>query len=94
MKSVVQLVLWYLKQNAIAFDQVGNTLLGGWADETLSSRAYRADVDGKLLGKVFRPLIDFVFFFEDDHCRKSYLSEVRKNQHSRKIHSPHYQEEL
>lgn len=30
-----------LKQIAIAVDQLGNTLLGGWADETLSARAYR-----------------------------------------------------
>lgn len=40
--------MWrYLKQVLIAFDQLINALLGGWADETLSSRAWRHYVKGR-----------------------------------------------
>ena len=36
----------YGKRTLIAFDQLINTLLGGWPDETLSSRCYRWARDG------------------------------------------------
>lgn len=81
---------WYLMQNLIALDQTGNALLGGWADETLSSRAYRADRDGRLFGRIFRPLIDALFFFEKEHCKNAYLSEIRRGNHSRKLRDPAY----
>jgi hypothetical protein len=68
------------KQILISIDQLLNTLLGGFADETLSSRAYRAERDGKLFGKVFRPIIDLVFLFEPLHCYNSYISEVKRKQ--------------
>ena len=55
-----------MKQFLIAFDQLINTMIGGYADETLSARAWRADRDGKILGKIFRPTIDFLFFFEKE----------------------------
>ena len=67
-----------MKQVFIAIDQLANTLLGGYADETLSARAWRAEQDGKIFGKIFRPLIDTIFFFDKDHCYTSYLSEVHK----------------
>ena len=38
-----------MKQVAIAFDQLINTLLGGYADETLSARAHRMRVKKSLL---------------------------------------------
>lgn len=72
-----------MKQFLIAFDQLINTILGGYADETLSARAWRAEVKGKFFGKVFRPLIDFILFFDKDHCYNSYLSEVQKRQFPR-----------
>ena len=31
----------WLLQILVGVDQLGNTLLGGWADETISARAYR-----------------------------------------------------
>jgi hypothetical protein len=72
----------YLLQNLIAVDQLLNTLLGGYADETLSSRSYRAERDGKLFGKITRPIIDMVFniFGDKQHCYNSYISE-RDNYH-------------
>ena len=73
----------YLLNIAIAFDQLLNALLDGAPDETLSSRAYRADRDGKLFGRVFRPVIDVLFFFQPRHCYESYLDEVRRRQYPR-----------
>lgn len=71
----------YLKANLIALDQLGNTLLGGSPDETLSARAYRVEQKGRLWGRLLRPAIDLVFrAFERDHCRLSYLSEVSRSQ--------------
>lgn len=70
----------YLLNNAIAFDQQVNTLLGGSPDETLSARAYRTEQHGKVFGRFFRPLIDALFFFDKEHCHKAYLSEFRKLQ--------------
>ena len=68
-------------QVAIAIDQLANTLLGGTADETLSARAYRAHRDGKMLGKLFMPLIDLLFFWQGPgHCKNAYIKEFeRKN---------------
>lgn len=71
---------WFL-QLLIAIDQLLNVLVtpfsgGAWADETLSSRAYRMDRDGKPWGRVTRPLIDTLFFFQDHHCEKAYLHEL------------------
>ncbi len=71
---------YYLLNNAIAFDQQLNALLGGSPDETLSARAYRTEQQGKIFGKFFRPLIDGLFFFDKDHCRKAYNAEFHKLQ--------------
>ena len=66
----------YLLNVAIALDQLGNALRGGSPDETLSAAAWRTEQKGRLLGRIFRPLIDLVFaLFEKDHCRKSFESE-------------------
>lgn len=76
--------LWrYLIQILVAVDQLANAILWGAPDETLSSRAYRADRDGKILGRVLRPLIDLMFFFDPDHCRQAYLAEVHRRQYSK-----------
>jgi hypothetical protein len=70
----------YLLHVLIAIDQLANALLGGAADETLSARAWRAEAQGKVLGRVFRPMIDAIFFFDPQHCRKAWLAEVHKQQ--------------
>ena len=76
---------FYALQFLIALDQLANTLLGGYADETLSARAWRADQNGKVLGRVMRPLIDalslvITFGRDRNHCRDSYESEVQRRQ--------------
>lgn len=64
----------YLKQIAIAIDQLLNALIGGYADETLSSHAYRMWLQGKPWG-FLKYVIDRLFFLEQEHCLSSYLSE-------------------
>ena len=68
----------YGKNLFIAFDQLANALLGGWPDETLSSRAWRRDLEDDVSWP--RKLIDAIFFWESDHCRDSYYSEVERRQ--------------
>lgn len=64
----------------IAIDQfvwVLITLGDGCPDETLSAAAWRMERQGKLFGRVFRPVFDVLFYFlERDHCYRSYKSEI------------------
>lgn len=46
-------------------------------DETASSAAWRMERDGKFFG-FFRPVIDAVFFFDPQHCKSSYESEMER----------------
>lgn len=66
-----------VKQILIALDQLINTLFGGWADETLSSRAYRQSIKGNDRP---RAIIDALFFWQPQHCRGAYESEQRRLQ--------------
>lgn len=68
-----------MRQVLIAIDQLFNTLLGGWADETLSARSWRLRETSKRW-KVAHRVIDALFFFEKDHCYNSYVSEAMRNQ--------------
>lgn len=73
----------WLLQLGIAVDQVLNVLItpfhgGAWADETLSARAYRMDQDGKPWGRILRPLIDMLFFWQDQHCRTAYRYDIQR----------------
>ena len=63
----------YGKNLLIAVDQLVNALLGGYCDETLSSRAWRWENEGVCSWP--RRFIDLVFFWEEKHCRESYVSE-------------------
>ena len=65
-------------QIAIAVDQFCNTLLGGWADETLSSRAWRLRQAGPGWA-VFRRVVDALFFWQAGHCEAAYRSELERN---------------
>ena len=82
-----QLLKEYGIQCFIAFDQLLNALIPpldgtvSYADETLSARSYRAHRDGKIMGKLFMPLIDLLFFWQGpNHCKNAYVKEFeRKN---------------
>lgn len=67
----------------VALDQLAWVILSlgnGSPDETISAAAWRMEMQGKLAGRVLRPLIDALFWFDPDHCRKSYISEFKKLQ--------------
>lgn len=72
----------YIWKVAIALDQLLNTLLAGWPDETLSSRTYRlanlADCKKKRW-VIAEKVINAIFFWQKDHCYQSYLSELERN---------------
>lgn len=67
------LAIWrYVFNLLIAIDQLGNTLIGGYPDETISSRAGKGALRGSVFWTFAATFIDILFLpFERDHCRKS-----------------------
>lgn len=63
----------------IAVDQLLNTLLAGWPDETLSSRAHRMD-GRKRRWTIARAVIDGLFFWQTAHCKQAFESERLRRQ--------------
>lgn len=66
-----------IEQVAVAFDQFVNACFGGWADETLSCRAWRQR-EKKRRWKIMRRVIDALFFWQKDHCRQAFESELNR----------------
>ncbi|HDR1088793.1 DNA helicase UvrD [Pasteurella multocida] len=74
----------YLFHLAVALDQLFNAALGGAADETLSSRTYRGAVlsaEPKKRWRVLHKIINGLFFWEKNHCKGAYDSEVLRRQY-------------
>jgi hypothetical protein len=75
----------YLFNILVALSQLGNVLLGGYPDESMSARAWRTGSRGKWPGALTRPLIDFVFWVvtlgrDTQHCKDAYESELLRRQ--------------
>lgn len=66
------------KNILIAVDQLINTVAGGYPDETFSSRCWRWSKDGKRDWP--RKIVDGTLFWDKDHCRESYESELLRRQ--------------
>ena len=68
-----------MKKIALWLDQLTMWLLSLGtcrAGEYLSSAAWSLEQNGKLAGRIFRPLIDRIFArWESDHCYKSWLGQ-------------------
>ena len=68
----------------IALDQLAwviITLGKGYPDETISAAAWRTEQQGKIAGRVLRPLVDLLFRpLERDRCYRAWLSEVQRSQ--------------
>jgi hypothetical protein len=68
-----------MKQSLIALDQLANTVVWikgdgfGYADETLSARAWRLRQQSNAWRR-----IDRIFFWDPGHCRTAYESEVER----------------
>jgi hypothetical protein len=69
----------YFLHILISLDQLGTTLVGGYPDETLSSYAYRLNLQGKRGGLIFMPLINWMFR-NPNHCYLAYQEEVQNLQ--------------
>ena len=72
--------MMHLLQILVAIDQLLNAITGGYADETLSARAYRMRAKGQPYWGWTANAIDALFFWQDDHCELAYLSEVKRRQ--------------
>lgn len=70
----------WISQVGLALTRLGNAILGGRAEESLSSRAWRADCNRKAWGRIFRPAIDVIFrvFGKQNHCLHAYKEERNK----------------
>ena len=70
-------------QPLIALDQLLNTFVWirgdgfGWADETFSARLWRLHLQGTLSDKPYR-FVDALFFWQQNHCYDSWLSEINR----------------
>lgn len=66
----------------IGLDQFVNTILAGYPDETISSRAYRCN--DKWRWAFAERIIDTIFFFDREgdikHCQLAYLGELAMEQ--------------
>lgn len=65
----------------IAIDQLIWVLItfgNGMPDETISAALYRMEKQNKLAGRIFRPFVDALFWFDKHHCLKAWESENKK----------------
>ena len=67
----------------VAIDQLFNAIIGGAADETLSSRTYRGAMLAEKPRKRWRVLYRMIngLFFDKNHCKTAYESEVTRRQY-------------
>lgn len=70
-------------QLLLSLDQTFNTFIslfigGGWADESLSARAYRSR-EHKYWNKAYKA-INKIFFWQTNHCEEAYLAEKNQQQ--------------
>ena len=80
LRLVMQMLRHNVHQLGIALDQLGNVFVScafgekTWADETLSAHAWRWHLDG-IRDWPYR-VIDTMLFWQKEHCKKSYDSEL------------------
>lgn len=71
-------LLRYLNENfddLLALDLKWARILGAPAPHTISSYAWKLEQENKLWGKLWRPMIDWIFKWlleQEDHCYKDF----------------------
>lgn len=65
----------YLFNVALGLDLFASALLGGKPGETLSGRAGSAYLQGKLRGRIFAPIIDFIMR-NPKHCQEAVQGDI------------------
>ena len=73
-----RLLNFLISMDQFAFSVI--TLGKGAPDETMSAAAWRLEQEGKWQGKLFRPMIDKLFFFDKFHCKSSFESDMNRKQ--------------
>ena len=71
----------YMRNIAIAADQLANAMIAGSPDETVSSRVYRGAVlavHPNRAARMASRTINTLFFWQEDHCRAAYLREKQR----------------
>lgn len=73
-KPIIPDITKYFYKNGIAVDQLINTILGGYPNETLSARAWRmGEIHHHRGWHHFRLFVDKLFFFDKNHCEECFL---------------------
>lgn len=67
----------YLFNVVFALDLLGSALTGGMPGESLSGRAGTAQREGKLRGRIFAPIINFLAF-NPNHCQEAIAGDIRR----------------
>lgn len=67
----------YLFNVALALDLLGSALTGGMPCETLSGRAGTAQREGKLRGRIFGPIINWIMR-NPNHCAQAIDGDLRR----------------
>jgi hypothetical protein len=67
-------------QVGLALTRLGNAITGGRTEESMSSRAWRAESNRKVWGRITRPFIDALasLFGDRGHCERAYKSDRNK----------------
>lgn len=76
MKQRVLNIIITLDQFLFCCLMLGNS----FPDETASACAWRLEQAGRWQGRLFRPLIDTLFWFDKNHCKESFESEMQRLQ--------------
>ena len=76
-KPALKRIKRYFLQVGISLDQFINaTFLAGWGDETLSSHTHRKQEVQPY--RTLRKILNKLFFWQEDHCREAYESEIER----------------
>lgn len=65
----------------LGLDQLANTILFGYPDETLSARTYRKARAGQWFWRALRVVLDVLFRWESsNHCQEAFENEKNRVQ--------------
>ena len=67
----------YVFNVLLSLDMLASALTGGIPGETLSGRAGTAQREGKLRGRIFAPVIDFIMR-NPNHCAEAIDGDIRR----------------
>lgn len=67
----------YIFNVLLAFDLLGSALTGGMPGETLSGRAGTAQREGKLRGRIFAPIVNWIMR-DANHCQESIAGDIAR----------------